>query len=37
MPVKLAHMIQAGLPTMSFGSMAQVMADTPGRRRSATR
>jgi acyl-CoA reductase-like NAD-dependent aldehyde dehydrogenase len=29
MPVKLSHMIQAGLPTMSFGSMAQVMADTP--------
>ena len=28
MPVKLAHMIQAGLPTMSFGSMPQVMADT---------
>jgi acyl-CoA reductase-like NAD-dependent aldehyde dehydrogenase len=28
MPVKLSHMIQAGLPTMSFGSMAQVMADT---------
>ena len=28
MPVKLAHMIQAGLPTMSFGSMAQIMADT---------
>ncbi len=28
MPVKLSHMIQAGLPTMSFGSMPQVMADT---------
>ena len=27
MPIKLAHMIQAGLPTMSFGSMPQVMAD----------
>jgi acyl-CoA reductase-like NAD-dependent aldehyde dehydrogenase len=28
MPVKLARMIQAGLPTMDFGSMPQVMADT---------
>ncbi len=28
MPIKLAHMIQAGLPTMSFGSMPQVMAET---------
>ena len=28
MPLKLSHMIQAGLPTMSFGSMPQVMADT---------
>ncbi|HEY3188922.1 MAG TPA: aldehyde dehydrogenase family protein [Solirubrobacteraceae bacterium] len=27
MPIRLAHMIQAGLPTMSFGSMPQVMAD----------
>ncbi len=27
MPLKLAHMIQAGLPTMSFGSMPQVMAE----------
>jgi aldehyde dehydrogenase (NAD+) len=28
MPIKLAHMVQAGLPTMDFGSMPQVMADT---------
>jgi acyl-CoA reductase-like NAD-dependent aldehyde dehydrogenase len=28
MPIKLAHMIQAGLPTMDFGSMPQVMAET---------
>jgi len=28
MPIKQSHMIQAGLPTMTFGSMAQVMADT---------
>jgi aldehyde dehydrogenase (NAD+) len=28
MPIKLAHMIQAGLPTMDFGSMPEVMADT---------
>ncbi|MBV9309299.1 MAG: aldehyde dehydrogenase family protein [Solirubrobacterales bacterium] len=28
MPIKLAHMIQAGLPTMDFGSMPQVMLDT---------
>jgi len=27
MPIKLAHMIQAGLPTMDFGSMPQVMAE----------
>jgi acyl-CoA reductase-like NAD-dependent aldehyde dehydrogenase len=27
MPLKLSRMIQAGLPTMSFGSMPQVMAD----------
>jgi len=27
MPIKLASMIQAGLPTMDFGSMPQVMAD----------
>jgi aldehyde dehydrogenase (NAD+) len=27
MPIKLAHMIQAGLPTMDFGSMPQLMAD----------
>ena len=26
MPIKLSHMIQAGLPTMSFGSMPEVMA-----------
>jgi aldehyde dehydrogenase (NAD+) len=26
MPIKLAHMIQAGLPTMDFGSMPQAMA-----------
>jgi acyl-CoA reductase-like NAD-dependent aldehyde dehydrogenase len=29
MPIKLAHMIQAGLPTMTFGSMPQVMAELP--------
>ncbi len=28
MPIKLAHMIQAGLPTMDFGSMPQLMAET---------
>ena len=28
MPIKLAHMIQAGLPTMDFGSMPQIMAET---------
>ncbi len=28
MPIKLAHMIQAGLPTMDFGSMPEVMAQT---------
>jgi aldehyde dehydrogenase (NAD+) len=28
MPIKLATMIQAGLPTMDFGSMPQVMAET---------
>ncbi len=28
MPIKLAHMVQAGLPTMDFGSMPQAMADT---------
>ncbi|CAA9512433.1 MAG: Aldehyde dehydrogenase, partial [uncultured Solirubrobacteraceae bacterium] len=28
MPVKLAHMIQAGLPTMDFGAMPQLMAET---------
>ena len=28
MPVKLAHMIQAGLPTMDFGSMPKVMTQT---------
>jgi aldehyde dehydrogenase (NAD+) len=28
MPIKLATMIQAGLPTMDFGSMAQVMEET---------
>jgi acyl-CoA reductase-like NAD-dependent aldehyde dehydrogenase len=28
MPIKLSHMIQAGLPTMDFGSMPQVMAET---------
>jgi acyl-CoA reductase-like NAD-dependent aldehyde dehydrogenase len=28
MPIKLANMIQAGLPTMDFGSMPQVMSDT---------
>jgi aldehyde dehydrogenase (NAD+) len=28
MPIKLAHMIQAGLPTMDFGSMPAAMADT---------
>src|SRR5579884_2459688 len=28
MPIKLANMIQAGLPTMDFGSMPQVMAET---------
>jgi acyl-CoA reductase-like NAD-dependent aldehyde dehydrogenase len=27
MPLKLSNMIQAGLPTMSFGSMPQVMGD----------
>jgi acyl-CoA reductase-like NAD-dependent aldehyde dehydrogenase len=27
MPLKLAHTIQAGLPTMSFGSMPQVMSE----------
>jgi aldehyde dehydrogenase (NAD+) len=27
MPIKLANMIQAGLPTMDFGSMPQVMAE----------
>jgi aldehyde dehydrogenase (NAD+) len=27
MPLKLSNMIQAGLPTMDFGSMAQVMAE----------
>jgi aldehyde dehydrogenase (NAD+) len=26
MPIKLAHMIQAGLPTMDFGSMPEAMA-----------
>jgi acyl-CoA reductase-like NAD-dependent aldehyde dehydrogenase len=26
MPIKLSHIIQAGLPTMSFGSMPEVMA-----------
>ena len=26
MPIKLSHMIQAGLPTMSFASMAELMA-----------
>src|ERR1035437_7529200 len=29
MPVKLANMIQAGLPTMTFGSMPKVMAELP--------
>jgi aldehyde dehydrogenase (NAD+) len=33
MPVKLAHMIQAGLPTMDFGSMPQVMLETEWERR----
>jgi aldehyde dehydrogenase (NAD+) len=33
MPVKLAHMIQAGLPTMDFGSMPQVMLETDWERR----
>jgi aldehyde dehydrogenase (NAD+) len=28
MPIKLASMIQAGLPTMDFGSMPQVMEET---------
>ncbi len=28
MPIKLSTMIQAGLPTMDFGSMPQVMAET---------
>src|SRR5437660_779804 len=28
MPIALSHMIQAGLPTMDFGSMPQVMAQT---------
>lgn len=28
MPIKLARIIQAGLPAMDFGSMPQVMADT---------
>jgi acyl-CoA reductase-like NAD-dependent aldehyde dehydrogenase len=28
MPIKLSAMIQAGLPTMDFGSMPQIMADT---------
>jgi acyl-CoA reductase-like NAD-dependent aldehyde dehydrogenase len=28
MPVKLSHRIQAGLPTMDFGSMPEVMAQT---------
>jgi acyl-CoA reductase-like NAD-dependent aldehyde dehydrogenase len=27
MPIKLSHMIQAGLPTMSFASMAELMSD----------
>ena len=27
MPIKLSHMIQAGLPTMDFGSMAQAVAE----------
>jgi aldehyde dehydrogenase (NAD+) len=29
MPVKLANMIQAGLPTMTFGSMPKVTAELP--------
>jgi acyl-CoA reductase-like NAD-dependent aldehyde dehydrogenase len=29
MPIKLASMIQAGLPTMDFGSMPQAMAELP--------
>ena len=33
MPIKLAHMIQAGLPTMDFGSMPQVMLETEWERR----
>ncbi len=28
MPLQLAHMIQAGLPTMDFGAMPQAMAET---------
>jgi aldehyde dehydrogenase (NAD+) len=30
MPLKLSHMIQAGLPTGTFGSMPQLLSDLPG-------
>jgi acyl-CoA reductase-like NAD-dependent aldehyde dehydrogenase len=30
MPIKLSNIIQAGLPTMTFGSMPQLLAELPG-------